>query len=82
MIMMGFTKDGQLKPELLKARDKRFDVSTEEIRKKRADIPMPNVDPMANAWEKDKKNVRQFVITNKADSAMHKHQGAAQSEKH
>lgn len=82
MIMMGFTKDGQLKPELLKARDERFDVSTEEIRKKRADIPMPNVDPMANAWEKDKKHVRQFVITNKADSAMHKHQGAAQKEKH
>jgi hypothetical protein len=82
MIMMGFTKDGQLKPELLKARDERFDVSTEEIKKKRADIPMPNVDPMANAWEKDKKNVRQFVITNKADSAMHMHQGAAQSEKH
>jgi hypothetical protein len=55
---------------------------TEEIRKKRADIPMPNVDPMANAWEKDKKNFRQFVITNKADSAMHKHQSATQSEKH
>jgi hypothetical protein len=81
MIMMGFTKDGQLKPELLKARDQRFDVSAGEIRKKRADIPMPNVDPMANAWEKDKKNIRQFVITNKADSAMHKHQPAAQNEK-
>jgi hypothetical protein len=82
MIMMGFTKDGQLRPELLKARDERFDVSTEEVKQKRADIPMPNVDPMANAWEKDKKNVRQFVITDRADSAMHKHQGAAQSQKH
>lgn len=81
MIMMGFTKDGQIHPELLKARDDRFNVSTDEIKKKRADIPMPNVDPMANAWEKDKKNIRQFIITNKADSAMHKHQGAAQSDK-
>lgn len=52
MIMMGFTKDGQLKPELLEARDERFDVPTEEIKKKRADIPMPNVDPMANAWRR------------------------------
>ena len=38
--------------------------------------------PMANAWEKDKKNIRQFVIANKADNAVHKHQGAEQSEKH
>lgn len=78
MIMMGFTKDGQLNPELLAARDKRFAVSTDEIRKKRADIPMPNVDAMANAWEKGKKHIRQFVITNEADSAIHKHQGEAQ----
>lgn len=82
MIMMGFTKDGQLNPKLLEERDRRFNVSTAEIKKKREDIPMPNVDPMANAWEKDKKHIRQFVITNKADSAMHKQENAAQSEKH
>lgn len=81
MIMMGFTKDGQLNPKLLIERDKRFDVSTAEIKRKREDIAMPNVDPMANAWEKDKKHIRQFVITNRADSAMHKHQAAVQSEK-
>ena len=52
MIMMGFTKEGQLHQDLLEARDKRFDVSTAEIKKKRADIPLPAVDPMANAWEK------------------------------
>lgn len=79
MIMMGFTKDGQLHPELLAQRDQRFKVSTVEIKKKRADIPMPKVDPMANAWEKGE--VRQFVISNKADSAQHKHQGAAQKPK-
>jgi hypothetical protein len=82
MIMMGFTKDGQLNANLLQERDKRFNISSEEIRKKREDIPMPAVDPLANAWEKDKKNIRQFIITNNADSALHKHQGAPQTEKH
>ena len=75
MIMMGFTKDGQLHPELLAARDKRFKVSSKEIKGKRANIPMPKVDPLANAWEKGK--IRQFVISNNIDSAKHKHQGKA-----
>ncbi len=71
MIMMGFTKDGQLDKKLLSDRDKRFKVSTEEAKKNRADIPMPELVPGANAWEKGE--IRQFVITNKADSAVHKH---------
>lgn len=73
MIMMGFTKDNQINPELVSARDKRFKISSAENKKKRADIKIPPVDPMANAWEKGE--VRQFVISKKADSAMHKHQG-------
>ena len=52
MIMMGFTKDGQIHPQLIAERDKRFNVSTVEKKKNREDIPMPAVDPMANAWEK------------------------------
>jgi hypothetical protein len=76
MVMMGPTKDGQIKPELIRARDERFKVSTAEIKKKRADIPMPTVDPMANAWERGE--IRQFTISNHADSAMHKRQGPAQ----
>jgi hypothetical protein len=79
MIMMGFTKDGQLKPELTAERDKRFKISTAEKRKQREDIPMPSVDPMANAWEKG--HIRQFIITNNADSALHKHQGPPQKGK-
>lgn len=71
MIMMGFTKDGQLKPELLADRDKRFDISTADKKKNREDIPVPAVQPGANAWEKGE--VRQFIISNKADSAMQKH---------
>jgi hypothetical protein len=77
MIMMGFTKDGQLDPALLSARDKRFNVSTAEKRKNRADIPPPKVQPGANAWEKGE--IRQFIITNNADSALHKHQGPPQT---
>ncbi len=79
MIMMGFTKDGQINRHLLEERDKRFNVSTSDKKKKREDIPMPKVDPMANAWEKG--HLRQFTITRQADSATHKHQGPAQSEK-
>lgn len=73
MIMMGFTKDGQLRPALLEERDRRLKVSTAEIKESRKDIPARPVLPGANAWEKGE--IRQFVITNKADSAMHKHQG-------
>jgi len=64
MLMMGFTKEGQLKPELLADRDKRFNVSSEEKKKNRANIPTPQVDPLANAWEKGE--IRQFEITDKA----------------
>ncbi|WP_207513922.1 OBAP family protein [Longitalea luteola] len=78
MIMMGFTRDGQLKQELLADRDKRFNISTAEKKKNRADIPVPAIDPMANAWEKG--DVRQLVITANADSALHKHQGVMQKE--
>jgi hypothetical protein len=71
LIMMGFTKDGQINPELVQERDKRFNISTAEKKVKRSDIPAPTVDPIANAWEKGE--LRQFIITNKADSALHKH---------
>ena len=71
MIMMGFTRDGQLDPELLRDRDARFDVSTPEKKKQREDIPMPAVDPLANAWEKEE--IRQFIITDKTDSAHRRH---------
>jgi hypothetical protein len=40
-LMMGFTKDGELNRALLENRDRRFSISTDELRKKRADIPSP-----------------------------------------
>lgn len=75
MIMMGFTKEGQIHSQLVTKRDKRFNISTAEKKKDRENIPISKVDPMANAWEKG--HVRQFIITNKVDSAVHKHQGPA-----
>ncbi|WP_423146150.1 OBAP family protein [Rubrolithibacter danxiaensis] len=72
MIMMGFTKDGQIQPHLVEERDKRFKISTEETRKKRRDIPAGKPDAGANAWEKGE--IRQLIISYKADSAQHKHQ--------
>ena len=79
MLMMGFTKDGQLRPELNAERDKRFEISTAEKKKNRQDIPMPKLVPGANAWEKGE--IRQFVITNKVDSAHIKHQGRVQPDR-
>lgn len=76
MLMMGFTKDGQINADLLAERDKRFKISTAEKRKNRTDIATPEVDQMANAWEKG--IMRQFSISHKADSALHKHQGEPQ----
>ena len=61
MLMMGFTEDGQLRQELIDRRDQNFDVSTAERKKSREDIPMPEVDPMANAWQKGE--IRQFEIS-------------------
>lgn len=51
--MMGFTKDGQLRPELLSERDRRFDLSTEKRRSSRADLPEPPVADGADAWQED-----------------------------
>jgi hypothetical protein len=72
MIMMGFTKDGQLQPSLLHQRDQRFNISTAEKKQQRADITAPPVVQGANAWEQG--IVRQFVVSGIADSAANKRQ--------
>lgn len=72
MIMMGFTRDGQLKPSLLQQRDQRFNISSAEKKQQRADIEAPPVVTGANAWEQG--IVRQFVISADTDSAAHKRQ--------
>jgi hypothetical protein len=50
-LMMGFTADGQIDPELVQQRDRRFEVDSEQKRRDRADIQAPTVDPGADAWQ-------------------------------
>ncbi|AOA72425.1 DUF1264 domain-containing protein [Stenotrophomonas rhizophila] len=50
-LMMGFTADGQADPAMVAARDARLGVSSEDKRKRRADIPEPAIDPGADAWQ-------------------------------
>jgi hypothetical protein len=50
-LMMGFTGDGQVDRAMLADRDRRFGVSSEQRRDKRADIPLPDLVPGANSWE-------------------------------
>ncbi len=50
-LMMGFTEDGQMQPELVRERDRRFGISTAERRRLRSHIPMPELVPGANWWQ-------------------------------
>jgi hypothetical protein len=52
MLMMGFTRDGQADAKMVADRDARFEVSSEENRRDRADIEYPAIDPEADAWQK------------------------------
>ena len=54
LLMMGFTADGQIDSRMVAERDKRFDISTEEKKKNRADIPPPAVDSAADSWQHGK----------------------------
>lgn len=50
-LMMGFTEEGQIQQQHVDERDEQLDVSTEEKRQRREEIPMPDVLPGANVWE-------------------------------
>lgn len=49
-LMMGFTADGQSDSAMVRARDTRFKVDSTTKRKNRDDIPVPVIDPGADAW--------------------------------
>jgi hypothetical protein len=51
MLMVGFTADGQANVGMIAARDKRFDVATEEKRRNRKDIHSPRIVAGADAWK-------------------------------
>jgi hypothetical protein len=52
MLMMGFTRDGQVNEEMVADRDKRFGISSADKRSQRSDIQYPIVDTDADAWQK------------------------------
>lgn len=49
--MMAFTADGQADEGAIRDRDRRLGVSSQDKRRKRADIAMPEVVPGADCWE-------------------------------
>ena len=51
-LMMGFTADGQSDSELVRARDRRFGIDSQDEKKARADIVAPTIDPAADAWQR------------------------------
>jgi hypothetical protein len=65
MVMMGFTKEGQLADSLIARRDQRFGISTLKKRQNRADIPTPTVQPGANAWEQGE--IRQLKVVDESE---------------
>jgi hypothetical protein len=50
-LMMGFTKDRQVKQQLVQDRDERFGTNSQALRTDRNGIPWPRIDPLANAWQ-------------------------------
>jgi hypothetical protein len=53
-VMMGFTADGQANPQMVAERDARFEISSQDKRSKRADIPAAPIEPGADAWQAGK----------------------------
>jgi len=53
-LMMGFTQDGQVREELVVARDRTLGISTRHRRQLRRSIPVPPVEAGANCWESGK----------------------------
>lgn len=69
MLMMGFTADGQANRQMIDDRDRRLDVSSVELRKRRADISYPPIDPEADAWSKG--IVMQLQIEQRTEGTPH-----------
>ncbi|HYI96020.1 MAG TPA: DUF1264 domain-containing protein [Bryobacteraceae bacterium] len=73
LLMMGFTEEGQINPQLVTERDKRFNISSEDNKKKRADIQTPPIDPRADSWKKgETMQLTLGPMTKEASAAMSK----------
>lgn len=51
LLMMGFTGDGQIRPDMVQDRDRRFGMSTEKEKENRADINPPPLAAGADSWQ-------------------------------
>jgi hypothetical protein len=57
-LMMSYTDDGQLSPQIIRERDEKFGISTEEKRKYRASyLPPYEKAPGVDEWEKTGKGL-------------------------
>jgi hypothetical protein len=61
-LMMGFTADGQLRPEMIQSRDKELGINTADVRKAREDLASsaPQPDAGADGWKSG--NAQQLVL--------------------
>lgn len=50
-LMMAFTADGQIRPEIVDERDRRFGISTANRRRNRQDIHATYPNPQADSWQ-------------------------------
>jgi hypothetical protein len=50
-LMMGFTADGQADSTMITERNRRFDLDIEEVKRRRAEIPVPPIAEGADAWQ-------------------------------
>lgn len=50
-LMMGSTADGQIDAEIIAARDRQFEISSERKRMSREDLPSPEALPGADSWQ-------------------------------
>jgi hypothetical protein len=53
-LMMGFTSDGQANPSMVQQRNQRMELNAADIKKQRADISIPRIDPDTDAWQQGK----------------------------
>ena len=62
-LMMGFTADGQLRPEMVQSRDAAFGISTVDVKRARADLAASATpaDSAADAWRSGQS--RQLALT-------------------
>lgn len=74
-LMMGFTQNGQADDAMVKARDERLHIDSEQKRGNRADIAEPAIIPGADGWQQGK-----TVQIADPTGSQHRHETAAEAD--